>query len=140
MAYKLLPHEADIGVQGIGSTLEEAFEEAAKAMFDVMVEVKNVDQKKEVDVECDAYDIDALFVEWLNNLLAKRDIDDMVFSKFKVKIEKKDNRYHLKAKACGEKLDQEKHKIKTEVKAATYSGLKHEEKEGKHYIQCVLDI
>jgi SHS2 domain-containing protein len=140
MAYKLLPHEADIGVQGIGSTVEEAFEEGAKAMFDVMVEIKKVELKNTVDVECEAYDIEALFVEWLNNLLAKRDIDDMVFSKFEVKIEKKDNRYHLKGKAHGEKLDQEKHKIKTEVKAATYSGLKHEEKEGKHYMQCVLDI
>jgi SHS2 domain-containing protein len=140
MAYKLLPHQADIGVQGIGSTLEEAFEEGAKAMFDVMAEIKNIEPKESVDVDCDAYDIDALFVEWLNNLLAKRDIDDMVFSKFEVKIEKKENRYLLKAKAYGEKMDPEKHKLKTEVKAATYSGLKHEEKDGEHIIQCVLDI
>jgi SHS2 domain-containing protein len=140
MAYKLLPHEADIGVQGIGSTLEEAFEEGAKAMFDVMVEIKKVEPKQAVDIDCDAYDIEALFVEWLNNLLAKRDIDDMVFSKFEVKISKVEKRFVLKAKAYGENIDQTKHGIKNEVKAATYSGLLYLEEGGKHYIQCILDI
>ena len=36
MPYKHLEHEADVGVLGIGKTIEEAFEEGAKAMFDVM--------------------------------------------------------------------------------------------------------
>ena len=46
----------------------------------------------------------------------------------------------LTGKAFGEKINSEKHEIKTEVKAATYSGLKYEEKEGKHYIQFVVDV
>ena len=139
MAYKHLEHEADIGVLGIGSTIEEAFEEGAKAMFDVMVDVKRVEPKQEVKIDCTANDLEALFVEWLNNLLTKQDIDEMVFSKFKVTI-KKNKTYNLVGVAYGELLDVKKHKIKTEVKAATYSGLKYEKIKDKHNIQCILDI
>jgi len=46
----------------------------------------------------------------------------------------------LKGYACGEKLDVEKHKVKTEVKAATYSQLKIEEKDGLFYVKCVVDV
>ncbi|OYT42470.1 MAG: hypothetical protein B6U88_03265 [Candidatus Aenigmarchaeota archaeon ex4484_56] len=33
-----------------------------------------------------------------------------------------------------------KHEPKIEVKAATYSGLKFKKKDGKYYIQCVVDV
>jgi SHS2 domain-containing protein len=139
MAYKYLEHEADVGILAIGNTLEEAFSEGAKAMFGVMVDIKGVEAKKEIEIECNAKDIPSLFVEWLNELVHKRDTEDMFFSKFKIEIEKNDG-YKLIGKAIGEKIDLKKHEVKTEVKAATYSGLKYEEKGNKHQLQCILDI
>ena len=136
MAYKYLEHEADVGILAIGDSLEEAFSEGAKAMFGVMVDVKGVEAKKSVEIKCSAKDIPALFVEWLNELIQKKDTEEMFFSKFKVKI--KDN--ELTGKAIGEKINLDKHKVKTEVKAATYSGLKYEKKGSKHALQCILDI
>lgn len=141
MPYKLLEHEADVGVLGIGDTLERSFEEGAKAMFSVMADIKKIIQKLKVEVQVKAKDESSLFVEWLNELLAKRDIEDMFFSKFKIeKIKKENTNYVLKAKAFGEKIDLNKHKIKLEVKAATYSGLKVEKKNNKYYAQCVVDV
>lgn len=141
MPFEYLEHEADIGILAKGNTLEEAFEEGAKAMFNVMVDIERVEAKNKIELGCEAADVPSLFVEWLNELLAQSGLKNLIFSKFKVNaVKKSGNNLKLEAKAWGEELDSEKHNVKTEVKAATYSGLKFEEKEGKFYLQCVLDI
>jgi SHS2 domain-containing protein len=138
-AFELLDHEADIGIKGWGKTMDEAFENGAKAMFSVMVNLEKVELKKEITIHVKADDLNSLFIEWLNELLAQRDILEMVFSDFGVEI-KKNGEVFLAGKARGEQLDQEKHEIRTEVKAATYFGLKSGEESGLQYVQCVLDI
>ena len=141
MGYDYLDHEADIGITAWGSNLEEAFIDGAKAMFNVMVDIKDIRPKKRIEINCSALDLPALFVEWLNELLTQKDLNDMLFSKFEIEyINKEQNGYSLKGYAIGEDIDIEKQDIKTEVKAATYSGLRYETKDGKHIIQCVLDI
>lgn len=140
MTFEHIEHEADVGVKGIGDTLEEAFAEGARAMFDIMIDLAAVEPLQSVSIECDAESIETLFVEWLNALLAQINIAGMFFSKFDVEIEQAEGSYKLHGTALGEPIDQEKHQAKIEVKAATFSGLKHEEVEGKHYIQCVVDV
>ncbi|MGC1120116.1 MAG: archease [Candidatus Methanofastidiosia archaeon] len=137
--FELLDHEADVGIRSWGKTVEEAFENGARAMFSVMVNLDGVTPQKEIKVEAAADDYESLFVEWLNELLAQRDITEMIFSEFTVHI-KRNEGLHLSGTARGEYLNQEKHEIKTEVKAATYFGLKSGKKDGLHFMQCVLDI
>ncbi|MBN2518724.1 MAG: archease, partial [Candidatus Altiarchaeota archaeon] len=131
MPFEYLDHEADIGILASGKSLEEAFEEGAKAMFNVMADVKKVQAKKRIGVSREATDIASLFIEWLNELIAQADLHNLVFSKFKINsIEKVNGNFGLEGEAWGESIDPKKHDIKTEVKAATYSGLKFEEKKG----------
>jgi len=140
MGYKHFEHQADIGIIGTGKTLAESFEEAAKAMFEVMTDLKTVLSKKSVIIKVEAADEAALFIEWLNDLLAKKDIEDMMFSNFEVKITKQKNKFILTGKAKGEKTNLNKHHLNTEVKAATYSQLRVW-REGKDYkAQCVVDV
>lgn len=138
MAYEYLEHEADIGILAMGKTREQAFEEGAKAMFGVMVDVEKVDQKKKIEVSVGSDKLDTLFVEWLNALLAQKDLREMVFSKFKVEIKEGEN-FQLRGEAWGDGFKPEQN-FKTEVKAATYSGLKYKRVFGEHHLQCVLDI
>ena len=42
MSFKHFEHQADVGIIGIGKTLEEAFQEGAKAMFQVMADLKTI--------------------------------------------------------------------------------------------------
>jgi len=140
MTYELLEHEADVGVKGVGATPEEAFAEGAKAMFDVMLDVSKVEPIVSLPIECSAPSMDLLFVEWLNSLLAPIDIQQIVFSKFDVKIEQSEAGCTLTGTAWGETLDTEKHLAEKEVKAATLHGLKYEEKDGEYSVQCVLDV
>lgn len=48
------PHEADIGVRGIGASKEEAFEQAALAVTAVVTDPQLVVPKESVEVACDA--------------------------------------------------------------------------------------
>lgn len=126
-AYETFEHEADIGIRGFGKTPEEAFANGARAMFSIMVDLRRVNPVEKIAIKCDAGDVKALFVEFLNSLLSQIDLSGMVFSKFKVKIEGN----KVKAFAYGEPLNKEKHKVKTEVKAATYCMMDVYEDRGK---------
>lgn len=143
MVYETFPHEADVGIRGKGSSIEKAFEEAAKALFDVEVDVKKVKAAKKIIVMASASNVEELFVEWLNVLLAQASLHYMVFSQFKVKITKEnDQTFQLKGYAKGENLNVKRHNIKDEVKGATYSQLKvYQDKKSKKWIaQCIVDV
>ena len=145
MTFKYKEHEADMGIVGIGSTLEESFEEAAKAMFEIMTKTEKVKDRKKVTLEVNANTTEELLVEFLNELLFLKDSKGMLFSLFSTNIHKhKDEngivKYVLKARVFGEPTDTQRHFLKTEVKAATYSGLKVYELGGKYYAECVVDV
>jgi SHS2 domain-containing protein len=141
-------HKADIGVRGKGRTLEEAFIGGALSMMGVMFELKGVKAEKAVEISCDANDIEALFVEWLNAILSKRDLETMVFCRFEAQIGNMDGVEAancgniLSGKAWGERYDQKRHEAKIEVKAATYSQLKvfQEDGTGLYVAQCIVDV
>ena len=86
--YEYFEHQADVGIIGYGKTLEEAFVEGAKAMFQVMCEIKNVKAVKKIKIEVEGNDKETMFIEWLNDLLAKKDIEDMFFSEFEVRCKR----------------------------------------------------
>ena len=139
-SYELFETTADVGVRGYGSTLEEAFANAAKAMFSVMTDLSRVRPEREVVVEVEAEDEEALLVEWLNELLARSGIEKMLFCEFKVKVERLDGLLKLKALAYGEPVDPSRHDLRTEVKAATYAMIKVGRVDDKYVAQLLLDI
>lgn len=143
MAYEHFEHEADIGIRGKGPSVEKAFEESAKALFDVEVDVKKVKAIKTIKVKCRAQNIEELFVEWLNALLTQASLHEMVFSQFRVVVERKNDKlFKLEGVAKGEKFNVVRHNIKNEVKGATYSQLKvYQDKKTKLWIaQCIVDV
>lgn len=144
MTFETFSHVADIGVRGIGKTIEEAFEEAAKALFNVEVNISKVKPVMKISIKCSANNNEELFVEWLNALLSESGIREIIFSKFEVRISE-NNGLKLEGFAYGEKLNIKAHEIKEEIKAATYSQLKvYKELKGnnkdKWIAQCIVDV
>ncbi len=141
MQFEQFEHGSDVGIRGYGQTLEEAFQNAAKAMFDIMVDPGKVQPRRKVEVNCRAFDREELFVEWLNSLLAQAGMNNMVFSDFRVeKIRKFNSHYELAGFAVGEQLDPQKHRAKIEVKGATYAQLTVREEKGRYIAQTVVDV
>ncbi len=136
MLYETFEHEADIGIRGYGKSIEEAFANAALAMYSVMVKIDAVEALENRTLTVVAPDRELLLVEWLNALLSLSDIERMVFSKFDVKIDG----MSLTGSAWGEKLDRHRHEPHVEVKGATYHLLRVAGEEGRYMAQCVVDV
>jgi len=130
-------HQADIGIRGVGATLEEAFEQAAIALTAVICSPETVEPKVTIEIACEADDIDLLFADWTNALIYEMDVRKMLFCRFEVSIE--DSR--LTATVLGEPTNPEKHEIAVEVKAATYMDLKVYQNDRHQWVaQCVVDV
>jgi SHS2 domain-containing protein len=129
-------HQADIGVRGIGATLDEAFAEAAVALTAVICSPEKVAAKERVEIHCECDDRELLFADWLNALIYEMAVRRMLFGRFEVRIEGD----VLKATAWGEQADPEKHETAVEVKGATYTQLKVAQEEGRWVAQCVVDV
>lgn len=139
--HKFLEHVADIYVEAWGASLEEAFEEAAKAMFESMVDIEAVEPSRRVNVSIEAVSLETLLIDWLNELLYYVDAEGLLLSNFKVeKIEKTDGIYKLKGYAEGEPINPEKHELKIEVKAATYGLMKIEKTPEGVKLRVLFDI
>ena len=141
MPYNYLEHTADLGIQGIGTSPQEAFEEGAQAMLAAMANIAKVECKQSYPLRCTAPDIPSLFVEWLNEILYQREVNDALLSRAQVtRLEHSDSGWTLEGVAWGEPLDPARHEAYIEVKAATYSGLEYIPGEQQYTIQCVLDV
>ena len=80
--FEFLEHTADVLIAAHGQNIEEAFENAALAMFYVMTDTAKVNPSFEGSVQVEAEDEYALLYSWLEALLIKFDVDGMLFSKF----------------------------------------------------------
>ena len=128
---------ADIAFIAYGKTLDELFANAALAMFEVMVDTKQIEQKVEKEVKVNGNDLESLMFNWLNEFLVFVDSENLVFSKFEVKVDEKN--LELEAKCYGEKINPEKHEVKAEVKAATYHQMEIKKNESWK-ARVILDI
>ena len=123
--YRFLEHMTDAEIECYGKTLEEAFENAARALEDTMVDVNSIEPAVREEIVVEGEDRESLLYSWLEALINKQDIDGMLYSDIHCKIstEKPGGRFTLKAAISGEKFDPEKHEQKTAVKSPTYHAM-----------------
>ena len=139
--FEFLEHTADVYIAAHGATMGEAFENAALAMFEVMTDTSKVAQMEERSFEVEAEDEYALLYSWLEALLVKFEVENMLFSKFTVsRIEDSQEGFRLKASAWGEKFSAEKHPQKVAVKAVTYHQMEMIKEFDKFTVLFILDI
>jgi len=139
--FKFLEHTADAYIAAYGMDLAEAFENAALAMFDVMTDVEKVSPEVKDNVEVEAEDEYALLYSWLEALIVKFDIKEMLYSKFKVlSINQTSGGFRLKAEIWGEKFNPKKHTQKVGVKAVTYHRMEIIKEPNQVTLKFILDI
>lgn len=111
-------------------------------MLNCMFGLETIEEKNSVEIIAEAGEVDLLFVEVLNEVLSIQGRDGLALKRLEAgKISSADGRLTFKGSAFGESFAPEKHAVKTEVKAATYSGLKYSRgEEDGHILECVLDV
>ena len=120
LGFKYLDHATDAIIEAYGSSLDEAFENSAKGLVNTMVDLKEIAHDQEYEIIANGYDIKSLLYDWLEKVMLRILIDNIVLSYFKVKISERNDNYLLKGIAKGELLDLKKHHFKIEIKGVTY--------------------
>src|SRR5512136_2729241 len=106
--YDLIDHTADVGIKAYGKTISEAFENAAKGMFDIVTDNSEIESIGQYNIELGSDNLEQLLVDFLSELLYLNSANNLVFGFFKVEVDEKKNK--LSAKVFGEKFDISKHK------------------------------
>ncbi len=140
--YEHFEHEADIGIRGFGSTLEEAFAQAALALTAVICDLRSVAPRECVQVTCHGENLDMLFVNWIDAIIFEMATRSMLFSRYTVRL----SALELAAELYGEPIDVARHQPAVEVKGATLTELDvgctgdGSDSALRWRAQCVIDV
>ncbi|MEP9411565.1 MAG: archease [Candidatus Brocadia sp.] len=135
--YILINHTADIGIDVFGNSLQELFTNAAFALFDIIADLSKVEGTAEYAISVSGIDREQLMVNWLSELLYLHDVKNLLFRDFCI-TDILDNQ--LNATVRGEAFREDKHVIKTGIKAVTYHCLSIVLEDNKWKARIIFDI
>jgi SHS2 domain-containing protein len=128
---------ADFEFEAKGDSLEDLFAVCGRATFEAMTDTTKVDRKKEIQLSVSADNLDDLMFSFLSELIYLKDVEKLFFSEFVINI---DESYNLTCKAAGEIIDNDKHDLKTDVKAVTYHKLNIKKEDDGYSAHVILDL
>ena len=134
--YEYFEATADIGIRAYGNDMNEAFENAGLAIFNIISDTSLIIPERKIEFEVASEDDVSLLYDFLEELLFYHETEFMLFSRFDVEI---DDGFHLKAVIYGEEIDWDRHERKTEIKAITFH--KMEVNKTDHVeLQAIVDL
>ena len=159
--YETFEHTADLGLRIRAASLERLFEEAAEALFAVLV--VNLDQIQPLDQKTfrlQAGSLEDLLHDWLSELLVLFALEKLVGRRFEVHLDRQQvpvagppeavasimgqpiflEQEVLDATIWGGRLDPARHQLGPEVKAVTYHGLRVEKQPNGWLAEVILDL
>jgi SHS2 domain-containing protein len=137
MAFEYRKHTADIQIVSSAETLEEAFSEAAKAFTGILTD--DVIQEKSVQsLEVSAESKEALFFEFLDELVFLLDTEGFVASRIDADILDLGSQWAINGVIHGDNISDYDHH--GDVKAPTYHQLSVTNKDGVWTCSAVLDL
>ena len=136
-SFRTLEHTADVGFEAFGSTREEVFANAGRALMNIIVDLDSIEAREEVPLQISGPDPESVLVNWLSEILYLHDAEGWLFRDFEIQS-LQDN--SLRAMARGEKFLRPRHQAKLLVKAITYHQLALEENPQGWRAQVYVDI
>ncbi len=107
-----------------GPTAEAAFVGAGQALLAATVEDPDaVERREQRRVELEEPDLELLLVRFLNELVYLRDAEELLLHPERVEILWEEP-VVLRAVLAGERIDRQRHRLASDVKAATAHGLR----------------
>ncbi|MCX7994218.1 MAG: archease [candidate division WOR-3 bacterium] len=136
MPYKYLNHTADLGIEVEEETIEELFISTARAIFDTQIEGEIL-KSKELSFEIAGESLEELLIEWCRELIYNFSVKGFIPVDYKIDISPG---FKLNAWLVGDNFDQKRHKIKLEVKNATYHNLSVKKINGFYRARIIFDV
>ena len=132
---------SDLSFVAKGGTLPEVFGAAAEALLHATLEDPESLRQTEVrPVELVEPDLELLLLRFLNELVYLRDAEALLLLPREIRVELSPAGARLVAALVGERIDLERHRLASEVKAATAHGLALTREEGAFRATVTLDV
>ncbi len=132
---------ADVAFEAEGKTISELFESAGFAITNAMIrDLKQIERKIVKSFEVEAEDLEMLLFNFLQEIIFYKDAEQLLFNKFDLDIEHKEDRWFLRVKAYGEEIDPKKHETVVDVKAVSLHRFKVEETEKGWRATVIVDV
>jgi len=159
--YEIFDHTADLGLRIRAASLDRLFEEAAEALFAVLVvHLDQVQPAQQKTLRLQAGTLEDLLHDWLSELLVLFALEKLVGRQFAVQLDRQQvpvagppetmaslmgqpiylTQEVLDATIWGDRLDPARHHPGPEVKAVTYHGLRVEQHPDGWLAQVILDL
>ncbi|NOZ80354.1 MAG: archease [DPANN group archaeon] len=133
--YEYLEHTADAKFRAYGKTLEEAFKNAALAMFNIITDTGKVAPRIEKTFEVTGEDRESMLYDFLEQFVFLVDTEHFLLHEVK---ELSIDGFTLKATLVGDTLAG--HDVHTAIKSMTYNDMFIREEDGRFVIQAVVDL
>lgn len=132
--FRVLDHDADLRLEIYGSSEQEMFENAARALFSLIVDPATVTpaESRKINVEGNG----ELLINFLNELIYDWDAHRFITLSASVSF----TAQGLTANLKGEEFKPEKHVILVEMKAVTYHDFSIRHEGGKYTATIVIDV
>lgn len=134
--YTYFDHTADVLFEAYGKTLDELFTNAALALEEIQVKLPTVTAKTKRTITLTNPKTDMLLFDFLQELIYLKDAEELLFSKFKIKV--KEN--SLTADCWGEKINQKKHQLNVDAKAITLHQFEVKKTKNTWKARVIVDI
>ena len=131
---------ADIAYEAYGKNLDEMFENAAFAIFELSADLKTVEAKQKLEINLENEKIENLLYDFLSEILFLKDSKYMVFKKVKVSIDEKNKRFVLKSILEGDAINPEKQRLENDIKAVTMHMFEVKKEKNRWKATVVVDI
>jgi len=135
--YEQLEHTADIRVRVYGSDLKNLFANAAFAMFDLIADLEGLTESVAVEIDLTAENAEELLVAWLDELLYHFYTKWIIFFSFDI-LDLSGT--HLRARARGRHVGENRNRLKAEIKAATYHDLAIKKDAQEYSVEIIFDL
>ena len=139
--YKILEDVAiaDIAYEAYGKDIEELFENAAFAIFELSADIETFDAKKKLEFKLESSRMDNLLYDFLSEIIFLKDSKYMIFKKIKVSINK-GKTCSLNAVMWGDKINPKKQGLKNDIKAITLHMFELKKEKNGYEATIVVDI
>ena len=135
--YKILDNAtADVAFIAEGNSLEEMFEDSAKAVSQIMVELETIEEKESIEFSIQGKNKEEMLFNFLQEIIIIKDSDMKIFKRFDVKT----SGNKVTCKAYGDILNNKKQAHGVDVKAVTYHKFQVINQDGIWKCHVILDI
>lgn len=142
MPYKFIEGltTADVAFEAEGKTLNELFESAAMALFDIMANPKKVKKNIIKKFSLEGSNLEDLMFKFLDEIIFFKDADALVFSSCKVEAGEKEGKFMLTATLNGDRIDYKTQELKVDPKAVTMHKFEAKKSKEGYSARVVVDI